>query len=109
MPSLLAKDSNAVVVQLFTPTGTPQTITVDVAGGTAALSAAISTPFVRLQPTVGRVYLCTIAGAVTAGTGHYLAAGGCYDIQRLPGTTKISFLGTTATAGTCYLSELGNI
>jgi hypothetical protein len=87
----------------------PQTLTVNASGGAAVLSAAIGARFVRLQPTVDTFFLFTIAGDVTAGTGHFIAAGQCYDLPVDAGQTKVSVLGAGASAGTCYLSELGNI
>lgn len=108
LPSTLPKDSNGAVVQNFTAGGTPQTLTVNASGGSATLSAAVNTSFVRLTCTQPTFYICTVAGAVTAGTGHYLAANIPYIIQMDGNTTKISVLGATASAGVCYLSELAS-
>jgi hypothetical protein len=108
MPSRIARDDNAAIVQLMPRSGTPQTLTVNASGGAATLSAAIESRFVRLHPTVDTWILFTVAGAVTSANGHFCAGGGCYDEPLPAGTTKISVLGVTG-AGTCYLSELGNI
>ena len=109
MQSTLPKDSNGAIVQQFSPHGTPQTLTVNASVGAATLSAAVNSRWVRLTCTQPTFALSTVSTAVTAGTGHYLAANVPYDIEMEPSATKISVLGATASAGTCYLSELGNI
>ena len=108
MPSRIARDDNAVPVQLMPRSGTPQTVSVNGSAGAAVLSAAIESRFIRLQPTVDMFFLFTTAGAVTAGTGHFMFGGNCYDEPLPPGTSKVSLLGATTSAGTCYISELGN-
>lgn len=108
MPSKISKDSDGAIVQLM-GTSAPQTLSVNGSAGAAVLSSALGARYVRLQPTVDMFYLFTVAGSVTAGTGHFMFAGQCYDLPIDAGQTKVSLLGAGASGGTCYLSELGNI
>jgi hypothetical protein len=103
--SLISRDSNENPVPLM-GLYSPQTVAVNASGGAAVLSAAITKRFVRLQPTVDMFILFTVAGAVTAVTGHFLAAGGVYDLPVGKGNTKVSCLGASG-AGSLYMSELG--
>jgi hypothetical protein len=103
--SYLEKDAYSNKVPLMRLSA-PQTVAVNSSVGAAVLSAAFNRPFVRLQPTADVFVLFTVAGAVTSATGHFLAAGGCYDLPVGTGNTKVSALGVSG-AGTLYLSELG--
>ena len=106
MQTLLTRDSNNETVQLMCLSN-PQTISFNGSAGAAVLSAAFLRDVIRVQPTVDVFILDTVAGAVTAGTGHFLAGGACYDIPMTPGATKLSFLAVGAAGGTAFLSELG--
>lgn len=90
----------------FMDLGAMQTVAFAVAGGAAALSAAITANFIRVTCTTPAVLMFTVAGSVTATTGHYLAAGIPYDLPRTGLNTKVSVLGATAAVGNCYISEL---
>lgn len=95
-------------VEILKAPYSPQTIVIkaiaDVA--TANLSAALTKDYVRLQPTVDSWVLFTVTDLVAANTGHFMAAGGCYDFARPSGTTKISIVAVGSVVGTLYLSEL---
>ena len=90
----------------FMDLGAMQTVAFAVAGGAAALSAAITSNYIRVTVTTPAVLMFTVAGSVTATTGHYLAAGIPYDLPRTGANTKVSVLGATAAVGNCYISEL---
>lgn len=104
--TLLFRDDNRVEVQLM-KLSSPQVIAVNGSAGAAVLTAAISKGVVRLHPSSDIYILPTVATAVTSSTGHFLAAGGCYDIPIGVSNTKISMLAVGTAAATCYLSELG--
>lgn len=106
--SLLAADEKSIPIQLMALSA-PQTIAVKGIGdvATANLSAALSKQFIRVHSTVDTWLTFTVTALVTAATGHFLAAGACYDLPVTAGTTKISCVAVGATAGTLYLSELG--
>lgn len=107
MLSQLPIDSAGNVVQKFSPSGGPQTITVNGSAGAATLSAAINTTWFRVNCTVDTFFIFTVAGSVTAGTGMFLKAGVDYDLKMIAPNTKISVLAVGVTAGVCYLTELG--
>ena len=106
MPTLLLRDSNNETVQLM-PYGAPQTVSFNGSAGAATLSAALSRDVVRLNPTVDCFVMSTVAGSVTAATGHFIAAYSSTDFPLVAGDTKISMLAVGTAGGTMYLSELG--
>jgi hypothetical protein len=99
------RDSNGNPLPIM-KLSTPQILAVNAAVGAAVLSAALTRRFVRLQPTVDMFVMFTVAGDVTAATGHFLGAGRFYDMVVDPAATKISCLGAN-TAGVLYISEMG--
>jgi len=85
----------------------PQTVTLNVAGGAAVLSAAIARTVIRITATQPAFYLFTGSGAVTSTTGHYIPANVPKDVPVTDAGTKLSVLGASASAGLVYISELG--
>jgi hypothetical protein len=106
MYSIFWKDSNGINAGLMAESA-PQTVTLNGSAGAATLSAAIAKNVIRISATQPAFYMFTVAGAVTATTGHYLPANVWKDVPVTDAGTKISVLGATATAGVVYLSELG--
>lgn len=104
--SVLFRDTSNNAVQLMVESA-PQVVAVNGSAGAAVLTGAITKQAVRIHCSVDMYVLFTVAGAVTASTGHYRAAGACYDMPLPPATTKLSALAVGAAAGTLYLSELG--
>jgi RecJ-like exonuclease len=104
--SSLFKDVSNNAVQLMVESA-PQVVAVNGSAGAAVLSAAFTMQAVRVHCSVDMFVLFTVAGAVTATTGHYRVAGACYDMPVPAGTTKLSALAVGTGAGVLYISELG--